>query len=110
MATVGKRNEEQKAERQRVIASNKAMRAANDVRRAWIANLCKRPKIPGAARYVAETLLSRPNFFARWTQKNAPFLTDFLGSAGTPPEIPPSATDARITVHAFAAIAAAHET
>ncbi|MFI5959714.1 ParB/RepB/Spo0J family partition protein [Cryptosporangium sp. NPDC051539] len=107
----GPMSAEQKAERQRVIANNKAMDAANEVRRAWITNLCKRPKIRGAARYVAETLTRHPRFLARWTQREAPLLAEFLGTSPgeSQPQIPPSANDARITVYALAAIAAAHE-
>ncbi|SHN19715.1 ParB/RepB/Spo0J family partition protein [Cryptosporangium aurantiacum] len=108
----GPMSDEQKAERQLVIANNKAMRAANDVRRTWLAELLKRVKLPGAARYVAETLVSRPQFVARWMQKDAPLLEELLGTSdggGGRAVIPPSANDARATVYAFAAIAAAHE-
>ena len=108
----GPMSDEQKAERQEVIANNKAMRAANEVRRAWLTDLFGRKTIKGAARYVAETLVARPYFLGRWTQKNATLLDEFLGTTISRDDrsvAAASANDARCAVYALAAIAAAHE-
>jgi hypothetical protein len=40
-----------------------------------------RKSVKGAARYVAETMVSRPYFLSRWTQKDAPLLDHLLGTA-----------------------------
>jgi ParB family chromosome partitioning protein len=111
-AVTGSMTERQKAERRTVIANNKAMKAANEVRRKWLATLLARKSVKGAARYVAETMVSRPYFLSRWTQKDAPLLDHLLGTATNRNDlavVPPSANDSRCVVYALAAIAAAHE-
>ena len=108
----GALSDEQKAERRTVIANNKAMKAANEVRRKWLVALFARKSIKGAARFVAETMMSRPHFIGRWVQKDAPLLDDLLGTKTNRHDlaiVPASANDPRCVVYALAAIAAAHE-
>jgi ParB family chromosome partitioning protein len=108
----GPMSDEQKAERRTVIANNKAMKAANEVRRKWLVTLFARKSIKGAARFVAETMVSRPHFIGRWVQKDAPLLDDLLGTKTNRHDlaiVPASANDPRCIVYALAAIAAAHE-
>lgn len=108
----GPMTEEQKAQRRTVISNNKAMKAANEVRRQWLTALLARKSIKGAARYVAETMVSRPHFIGRWVQRDAPMLDTLLGTKTSRHDraiVAPSANDARCMVYALAAIAAAHE-
>ncbi|MCP3425148.1 hypothetical protein NBM05_03675 [Rothia sp. AR01] len=59
-AAGGGMTEEQKAERREVVANNRALDDANEVRREWLAGLVKRAKLaPKASEFTAATLAER---------------------------------------------------
>lgn len=64
----GPMSDEQKAERKALIESNKAMRAANETRRAFVRDYLNRRTAPkGALRYALETMLAQRWALARWS-------------------------------------------
>ncbi|MEV6525007.1 ParB N-terminal domain-containing protein [Longispora sp. NPDC051575] len=62
----GKMTDKDKAERARVIANNKAMEAANDVRVTWLANLLASDDVKGGENVIAEVMLSQTLGHLRW--------------------------------------------
>jgi len=63
----GPMSDEQKAERKALIESNKAMRAANETRRAFVRDYLNRRSAPkGVLRYVVDTMLAQRWSLARW--------------------------------------------
>ncbi|MFE9187834.1 ParB/RepB/Spo0J family partition protein [Micromonospora haikouensis] len=110
----GPMTQEQKAERRTIIENNKAMEAANTVRREFVAGLFGGKTAPkGATRLIAETLIGSGHVLSTWINHGRERLDDFL-HPGKPrrtgtPHVPARSSDARCTIIALAAVAAAHE-
>ncbi|MBQ1052481.1 ParB N-terminal domain-containing protein [Micromonospora sp. C51] len=106
--------EQQKAERRLVIANNKAMDAANTVRREWLANLLAAKTPPkGTHKLIAETLAGSCDILATWIRGGRKMLDDLLApgrsrKAGTN-RVPSRVSESRYTVISLAAIVAANE-
>lgn len=83
--TGGKMSEEEKAERRRVIANNKAWVSAKKVRRAWLAKVVARKRLPaGALAFAAATLVSEGHAIARAAQDRHALATTLLGHEPAP--------------------------
>jgi ParB family chromosome partitioning protein len=116
-ATAAEDPEETKKARRRVIEGNKAWRAATTVRQKFVATLTARKSIPReAAQFAAIELLTRPEPVRRWiTGNKTDVLAAMLGEPDTwgnadAPATVERATDRRLPLLMFAAVAAAHET
>ncbi|MDO4143671.1 ParB/RepB/Spo0J family partition protein [Clavibacter michiganensis] len=76
----GSQSEEQKAERRRVIANNKAWDAAESVRREFVAALVTRKSLPkDAAQVIAAGLTTHRHEVGRAVQEGSPLAHEFLG-------------------------------
>lgn len=63
----GPMSDDQKAERRTVIENNKAMRAATEIRRAWVRDLLARRSAPkNVLRYAVDAMLTQHWTLARW--------------------------------------------
>lgn len=104
----GPMSDEQKAERKALIESNKAMRAANETRRAFVRDYLNRRSAPtGALRYALETMLAQRWALARWFNGMAnqveSEVREALGIASGP------VSDARLPLAVLAQVAGAIE-
>ncbi|WP_416903488.1 ParB/RepB/Spo0J family partition protein [Micromonospora echinospora] len=110
----GPMTDQEKAERRRVIENNKAMEAANKVRREWLTNLLAAKTPPkGTAKLIAEMLADSGYTMSTWINGGRKMLDDLLSPgktkrAGTS-RVPARLSDARYSVISLAAIAAANE-
>lgn len=89
---------EAKAERRKTIENNKAMAAANSVRRAWLKELlARRTAPPEVLRFAVEEIATRPQVFSWWLMGNsAPGDKDAAEQLGiAQPERPWSASEPR---------------
>jgi ParB family chromosome partitioning protein len=112
MTRSGPMSEAERAERRRVIDNNKAMDAANTVRRAWLTELFTAKTPPkGTARFVADMLTSSGHILSQWVNGGCPLLDELLnvGKKHRGGYVPARASDARYGVIALAALAAAVE-
>ncbi|WP_434181442.1 ParB/RepB/Spo0J family partition protein (plasmid) [Clavibacter michiganensis] len=76
----GSQTEEQKADRRRVIANNKAWDAAESMRREFVAALVTRRTLPkDAARVIAAGLTTHRHEVGRTVQEGSPLAHEFLG-------------------------------
>ncbi|CAQ03233.1 chromosome partitioning protein [Clavibacter sepedonicus] len=76
----GSQTEEQKAERRRVIANNKAWDAAESVRREFVAALVTRRSLPkDAGQVIAAGLTTHRHEVGRAVQEGSPLAHEFLG-------------------------------
>jgi ParB family chromosome partitioning protein len=111
----GKMTEEAKAERRLVIDNNRAWRAADPVRRAYITDLLARKTPPkGTLRYVTTEVLGRPE---RLSDGKDDIVADLLGvkradgwGRNVGPAAAHSAPDARLPLILLAQVAASYET
>ena len=110
----GKMTDEQKAERRTVIDNNKAMDAANTVRRKWAADLIAGSTEPkGSKRIIAEELAEPSYLLAVWVNGGRKMLDDILSPGKTrrpgTKRVPARASETRHTMIALASVIAAHE-
>jgi ParB family chromosome partitioning protein len=100
-----RRDDEARKERQRVIANNKAWRAAENVRREWLKNFLNRKIAPkGTAAYLAGELLSG-RFASRNGYDRPKLAIELLGN-----DTPDGSTDGRSLIVALAVILGGYET
>jgi ParB family transcriptional regulator, chromosome partitioning protein len=79
----GPMTDEDKARRKELIANNKAMDAANPVRRQWLsAALSGKTALKGADRFVAAMLTGHASIYADWSTKGRPMLDKLLNPDG----------------------------
>lgn len=71
-AQVRQMKEAERAKRRRVIANNKAWKAAREVRKDFVTELCARKTISEASwQLVLSTVLNTPYLYSRWVGKHA---------------------------------------
>ncbi|WP_433294521.1 ParB N-terminal domain-containing protein [Actinoplanes sp. CA-030573] len=110
----GPMTEEQKAERREVIENNRAMEAANTVRREWVTNLLAGTAEPkGSKKFIAQELAEPGYLLGTWINQGRKLLDDLLtpGKAKRPgaKRVPARTSEIRYTMITLASVVAAHE-
>jgi ParB family chromosome partitioning protein len=110
---------ESSAKKRRVIEGNKDMRAANDVRRAWLQELCSRASLPREeadliAQFTTECLILQPEPMRKLAGDYASLtkIEEMLGLSGGREAIThkvAAANRGKLIILGFGAIAAAYE-
>jgi ParB family chromosome partitioning protein len=103
-----------KDRRRETIANNKAMDAANTVRRKWIADLLAGTAEPkGSKKFIAQELAESSYLLGTWVNGGRKMLDDLL-TPGKPrrhgtKRVPARTSETRYTMIALASVIAAHE-
>ncbi|GIE53209.1 hypothetical protein Ani05nite_67430 [Amorphoplanes nipponensis] len=110
----GTMTEAEKAERRTVIENNRAMEAANTVRRKWVADLLAGTAEPkGSKKLIAQELAESGYLLGTWVSGGRKMLDDLLNPGkikrpGTK-RVPARGSEMRYTMIALASVVAAHE-
>ena len=110
----GPMTEAEKAERRTVIENNRAMEAANTVRRKWVADLLAGTAEPkGSKKLIAQELAESGYLLGTWVSGGRKMLDDLLNPGKTKrpgtKRVPARGSEIRYTMIALASVVAAHE-